>query len=68
MFPKYPNAFTNTRYQRLTSEAPETSSRAVDPELVKDSELERDDYETFHDLPPEFADPGKDDNHAIATL
>ena len=51
-FPNIPmQLFTNTRYQRLASEAPETSSRAVDPELVKDSELERDDYETFHDLP-----------------
>ena len=68
-FPNIPmQLFTNTRYQRLASEASETSSRAVDPGTVKDSELEQDDYETFHNFPAEFADPGKDDNHAKATL
>jgi hypothetical protein len=61
--------FTKTRYQRLVSDAREASSSAVDPKIVKDSELEQDDYETFnHDFSSESADPDKDDNHATATL
>jgi hypothetical protein len=61
--------FTKTRYQRLVSEVGETSSSAVGPKIVKDSELVEDDYETFnHDFSSEFTDPDKDDNHATATL
>jgi hypothetical protein len=61
--------FTKTRYQRLVSEAGETSSGAVGHKIAKDSELEEDDYEAFnHDFSSEFTDPDKDDNHATATL
>jgi hypothetical protein len=60
--------FTNTRYQRLVCEAPETSSSATGPGIVRDSGLEEDDYQDFHDFPLEFADPDKDETPATAKL
>lgn len=50
-------------------EAREASSSVVDPKIVKDSELEQDDYETFNpDFSSKFADLDKDNNDATAAL
>jgi hypothetical protein len=48
--------FTNTRYQRLDSEEPETSSNAGTPQIVNESELEN------------FVDPDKEDTDVTALL
>jgi hypothetical protein len=60
--------FANTRYQRLVSDVDEGTSSTEDNEIVKDSDLEQEEFANFHDFPQEFTDPDKDDNHAGARL
>ena len=59
--------FTKTRYQRLGSDASETSSTATGPGIVRDSDLVgvEDDAENFRDS---LSDTDKKSNHDTAAL
>jgi hypothetical protein len=58
--------FTNARYQRVASEAPETSSRARGSVVV--NEEEDDDKAFDDDFLPDFEEGDKDDDRVTSTL
>ena len=60
--------FKNTRHQLLESEVPKSASRVAGPEIVENSDLKENDYETFCEFTSEFAGPDKDEYAATAPL
>jgi hypothetical protein len=61
--------FTNARYQRVASEAPETSSGARGSVVLSGEEVEEDDDKAFDDdFLPDFEEGDKDDDRVTSTL